>query len=640
MSGGVKAVDESVETFDSFGIEPRLVRALVVGMKIQSPTLVQSACIPLALVGKDIMAKARTGSGKTLAYLIPVLHKILAAKASDPNTKATRALIVVPTRELAHQVARTAKELCQYVKDLVRTVNIATTDSNMAVLRPLLLEVPDVIITTPSRLLPFLDSEPGTDNPPLVSLKPHLESLVIDEADLLLSYGTSDTEIRTLLTFSPKHIQSYLISATLNDDVSTLKQLILRNPAILTLTEDDEPASQASTLTQYKIDIERADASATKHLILYFLIKLRVAPFGTGKTLVFVNTVDAAYKLKLFLEQFGVKSVVVNEEVPLRSRVHVVEEFNRGVFDLLIATDNGCGGSGETEDKGEDEGVEEVQEAGEAGDDEEVDNVAEGADVVEDAEEPVPEPDSSSKKRKQSAESSKKKKGKKQHNKDGEYGMARGIDFRNVSSVINFDMPVTAASYMHRVGRTARGVGKRGWALSFVTEDDFEEEIVWKRIVKRQTALGNEITTFNLDMTAVSAFKYRCNDALRSVTKPLIKEARLKELKQEILNSEKLKTHFEDNPKDLAALKHDKAVHPARVQSHMRHVPDYLMPKRGGGKVKGSGEVGANKKVPFMMEGGRKRGGGASRGRGGGRGGSSASASARRKADPLKSFKM
>ncbi|KAJ3136744.1 ATP-dependent DNA/RNA helicase [Physocladia obscura] len=637
-------------------------------MRIASPTLVQDACIPIALLGKDIMAKAQTGSGKTLAYLLPVVHKILISKASDPSTKATRALIVVPTRELAHQVAKTMKELTVYVKEFVSFVNIATTDSNMAVLRPLLQEVPDMIITTPSRLLPFLESS-NSENASSIILKPNLESLVIDEADLLLSYGATDADIRHILAHIPKHTQSYLLSATLSSDVTALKQLILRNPAVLTLTEDDDASTAAkssSVLTQHSISVSSSDE---KYLILYFLLKLRIAPYGTAKTLVFVNTVDTAYRVKLFLEQFGIRSVVVNEEVPVRSRVHVVEEFNRGVFDLLIATDRSCEGAAKVEEQ-EDSGVadndndvaenENVHE--QDGEDEKADKEEEEEEDnfkdIDDKEELLVTEKTGSKRKKpepssetidESITTQKKKKNKKKKGTDTEYGMARGIDFRNVTSVINFDLPTTAAAYQHRVGRTARGVGKRGWALSFILAPRdstsstnpavIQDEIVWRRISKRQAAAAMEIIAFTLDMTQVNAFKYRATDALRAVTKPLIKEARLKEIKTEILNSEKLKAHFEDNPKDLAALRHDKAVHPARVQPHLRHVPDYLMPKRrGGGPGKGVGPVAHNKYVPFKMDKGKKggRGGGSTRG---GKGGASMSASAKRRSDPLKSFK-
>lgn len=80
-------------------------------------------------------------------------------------------------------------------------------------------------------------------------------------------------------------------------------------------------------------------------------------------------------------------------------------------------------------------------------------------------------------------------------------------------------------------------------------------------------------------MQQLAGFRYRMDDAMRAVTRGSIREARLKELKAEMLNSEKLKAHFEDKPKDLEFLRHDKTLHPTRVQPHMKHVPDYMMPK-------------------------------------------------------------
>ncbi|EDO28693.1 predicted protein, partial [Nematostella vectensis] len=81
---------------------------------------------------------------------------------------------------------------------------------------------------------------------------------------------------------------------------------------------------------------------------------------------------------------------------------------------------------------------------------------------------------------------------------------------------------------------------------------------------------------FQFRMEEIEGFRYRARDAIRAVTKTAVKEARLKEIKREILNSEKLKAYFEDNPRDLQVLRHDKELHPAKVQAHMKNVPDYL----------------------------------------------------------------
>merc|ERR1711977_677849 len=128
------------------------------------------------------------------------------------------------------------------------------------------------------------------------------------------------------------------------------------------------------------------------------------------------------------------------------------------------------------------------------------------------------------------------------------------------------------------------GAGQTGMALSFVVPAELyrkhkptsiesvkDDEKVMAKIVKHQAKKGKE----------VKAFRYRMGDALRAVTGIAIREARTRELRQELIKSEKLKRHFEENPEDLHHLRHDGELRPARVQSHMKHVPEYLLPKEG-----------------------------------------------------------
>lgn len=130
-----------------------------------------------------------------------------------------------------------------------------------------------------------------------------------------------------------------------------------------------------------------------------------------------------------------------------------------------------------------------------------------------------------------------------------------GIDFKNVATVINFDLPTTASSYTHRVGRTARA-GKNGMALSFVVPENLyrkhipttvktaeHDERTLARIIRRQKKLGKEVKDYNFNKEQVEAFRYRMNDALRAVTKVAVREARTRELRQELLKSEKLKRY-------------------------------------------------------------------------------------------------
>lgn len=106
-----------------------------------------------------------------------------------------------------------------------------------------------------------------------------------------------------------------------------------------------------------------------------------------------------------------------------------------------------------------------------------------------------------------------------------------------------------------------------------------DDEKVLSRVEKEQSSRGVTIKPYNFDKKQVDGFRYRLEDALRAVTGVAVREARVKELKNEIMNSEKLKAHFEDKPKDLDFLRHDRPLHPTRVQQHLKHIPQYLMPK-------------------------------------------------------------
>jgi ATP-dependent RNA helicase DDX56/DBP9 len=157
---------------------------------------------------------------------------------------------------------------------------------------------------------------------------------------------------------------------------------------------------------------------------------------------------------------------------------------------------------------------------------------------------------------KKSTSEKKSKKKSQSQKKDKEYGVSRGVDFINVAAVINFDFPTSAKSYTHRVGRTARA-NQRGMSLSFVVPKELagqnkhvtcsttkHDEKIYARVEKKQSLANSVIKPYSFDMKQVEGFRYRMEDALRAVTRISIKEARLKDVKSEILNSEKLKVHI------------------------------------------------------------------------------------------------
>lgn len=405
-------------------------------------------------------------------------------------------------------------------------------------------DIPDILITTPSRCLSLLQSRQ-------LSLA-HLSLLIIDEADLVLSYGHS-ADLRSILDPSQNHVprvgvQGVLTSATMTDDVETLKGWVLRKPAVLTLSE---PAA-SSLLSQYYTRTTETD----KFLLLYVLLKLKLV---RGKALVFVNSVDRGYRVRLFLEQFGIRACVLNAELPLNSRHHIVEEFNKGAYDYIIATDEA--GGAEDED---DFAQEEIKDEGEASGSANLIATAEtttGETLGESsAAGPSSRKSSSATKRKAAPESNKSGgNGKRTKREDRSYGVSRGVDFVNVACVVNFDLPTTPSAYVHRVGRTARA-GQTGLALSFVVERKSwgkdknvmletakNDERIFEKIKERvKDDMASEVQEWGFGgrKNEIEGFRYRMEDALKAVTQKRVAEARREELRRELLNSEKLKVSY------------------------------------------------------------------------------------------------
>lgn len=450
--------------------------------------------------------------------------------------------------------------------------------------RSLLAGSPNVVVSTPARAALNLNSS-------ALSLE-NLSHIVIDEADLVLSYGYEE-DMQIIAKAMRGGSQSILMSATLTMETDALKRLFCGDPAVIEL-EDTEPDTSKDTQYVVKYVIRTQFDAITNHryyrctedekfLLLFVIFKLKLVK---GKCIIFVTDTNRCYRVKLFMEQFGIKSCVLNSELPVNSRIHVVEEFNKGVYDIIVASDDQEVIGNETEqlaevtsnapasqsEKGVFEGASENGLAEEFPDRNESTNSHQEGEIVED---PVL-------KRRKATKNGK------------EYGISRGIDFKNVACVLNFDLPTTSKSYTHRIGRTARG-GKSGIAISFVvpaghfrkhkptsvSSAKYDEDVMAK-ITRHQAKRGKEVKPYHFDLKQIQGFQYRINDALRAVTPVAIREARVRELRQELLKSEKLKRYFEENPDDLRHLRHDGEFRTARIQAHLKHVPDYLMPNNGG----------------------------------------------------------
>lgn len=572
-----KAASKAKPTFTGLNLDSRLLQAIN-REKFASPTPVQAKGIPLALDGKDVLVRAKTGSGKTLAYILPILHSILRLKASESKkAKQTTALVLVPTKELATQVTVTLKTFTAFCAQDVRYENISKKE-DAAVTRARLAEHPDVVVATPSRVTQWLNED-------VLKLN-ELKHLVIDEADLVLSYGYED-DLQGIAAALPGGVQKIMMSATLRTEIDTITSLFFSSgtkPIVLDLS--NEEAAEKPTLSQYTVRTAEED----KFLLIYTIFKLQLIK---GKVIVFVADVDRCYRVKLFLEQFGIRSCVLNSELPVNSRLHVVEEFNRGVYDIIIAADENevVGNEGSKRKKRKVEMDQEAQaQGGGDGNAPEPDTASadkDGNDKAEaDAAVPAQRPSHKPKR----------------NRPDREFGVSRGIDFRHVSCVLNFDLPTTSKSYTHRTGRTARA-GQTGIALSFYVPKELyrkhkptsipqceNDEETLAHIHKKQAEKGAKVEEWHFDMAKLEGFRYRLADALRAVTRIAVREARTKELRQELITSEKLKRHFEENPEDLRHLRHDTETHAVRQQPHLKHVPDYLLP--AGGKAAVAKEVG------------------------------------------------
>ena len=520
------------------------------------------------MAGKDCLVRAKTGSGKTLAFALGALQKLLSQSAQGAASSGVRALVLVPTKELVLQTVTVFESLMEYCPADIDVVGLgAGVIAEQA--SALQAAGAHIVVATPGRAVAHIKK--GS-----LQLTSALEMLVVDEADLVLSYGYRG-DMEKVISALPQAVQSFLLSATLSEELEDLKRLVLRAPAVVKLNDD---AASTGYLSQFYIMVPEED----KPMLLFALIKLRLI---SGKTILFVNDVDKCYRLKLFFERFSIPAAVLNAELPANSRNHIVQQFNKGLFDFLIATDGSVGVDGadssdesesEAEEVGSDsEGDDSDSEGGEGGDSPSAAAVASGAGGA-----GAPQ----RAKRRRTGDAAP---GADSDEEDAgghagvaaEAGVTRGVDFKGVTTVVNVDFPQSVSAYIHRIGRTARG-GAAGAALSFVGTVGAADVKVLAAVQGTQPRADSgapEPSLLPFDRAEVSSFRYRVEGVLRSITRKSVTEARMAELRSEILASNALQAHFEDNPVDLDLLRHDKSLQPDAVRPELADIPGYLLPE-------------------------------------------------------------
>lgn len=199
-------VDEADDlSFEDMGLDPRLIRSLD-KKDITKPTAIQLKAIPLILEGKDVVARAKTGSGKTFAYLLPLLQKLFSdnrATKSGPT-----AFILVPTRELCQQVHKEILSLLEHCKGSWKVTQL-TSSMLLPDFRAAMVGPPDIVVATPACIGTCISKNILQSS----SLEESLATLVLDEADLLLSYGYEE-DLKSLVHYIPRRCQCILMSAT------------------------------------------------------------------------------------------------------------------------------------------------------------------------------------------------------------------------------------------------------------------------------------------------------------------------------------------------------------------------------------------------------------------------------------------
>ncbi len=303
--------DAAVSPFGDFHLDSRLDHA-VSEAGFDTPTAVQSAAIPLALSGRDLIGTAQTGTGKTAAFVLPILHRLLNTQG---GASGTRALVVTPTRELAEQITAAVKSLSRYTKIRVASVYGGV---NMKPQERALRDGVEIIVACPGRLLDHIERK----NTNLGAL----DTLVLDEADRMLDMGFLP-QIRRILRFLPSERQTMLFSATFAPELEKLASGALRDPVRVEADVCAPPRTIAHALCPCPQKL--------KTPVLLELLKRSDA----GGVLVFTRTRHRAERLAKHVADAGFATASLHSDKSQGQRQRALEDFRSGRCRVMVATD-------------------------------------------------------------------------------------------------------------------------------------------------------------------------------------------------------------------------------------------------------------------------------------------------------------
>ncbi len=300
--------------FSKFGLEEGILKAIKKAGYVR-PTPVQTATIPKAMQGVDLIAIAQTGTGKTAAFVLPILHR-LSLRNSESKLEGTKALILAPTRELAVQIVANIESYGRHLS--IRVAAIYGGVDEKSQLRAARKGV-HVLVATPGRLIDFIGRH-KTDFS-------NLEILVLDEADRMLHMGFLP-DIETIAESLPKHRQTMMFSATFPRAVESLAKRFLYKPQRVQVGKNVNPADT----------VKQSVYEVPPHLKAAMLLELLKSP-KFKRVLVFVRMKDGANRLTEFLKSEKVNVARLHSSRSQEQRLKALQDFKDGNVDVLVATD-------------------------------------------------------------------------------------------------------------------------------------------------------------------------------------------------------------------------------------------------------------------------------------------------------------
>lgn len=365
-------------SFKSLGLPPSLLDALMT-KNYQNPYPVQTEVIPAVLNKKDVLGIAKTGSGKTAGFVLPILMNL--QKENPKKGRHINVLVLVPTRELAVQVNDVFTLFEEALPRKIKTLAVfggASINMQMVALKHV-----NILVATPGRLLDLIEQK-------AVNLSV-VETLVLDEADKMLNAGFKK-DMNKIFDLLPQKRQNLLFSATLNDDISNINQILLHDPVIIKIEPEKED-----------IDLIKQSAYFVSEYWKGPLLRQLIKSKDMKQVLIFTSSVARAERVAAKLRKNDIDAEAIHSKKSQGARTNLLTKFKYGKLKVLVTTDL----------------------------------------------------------------------------------LSRGIDIEFLPWVVNYELPRSPKSYIHRIGRTGRAENP-GEAISLISPDEEHHfRVIEKKMKKR-----------------------------------------------------------------------------------------------------------------------------------------------------------